>query len=87
MTVWKTAKLSDGMENCKMTGKNQGILRWMISGNPLFSILKVNKIKSFKSKYQLSYANSVDLHQTAHLAASHLGLYYLPMYLLWDIRH
>ena len=26
--------LSEGMENCEMSGKNQGILRWMISGNP-----------------------------------------------------
>ena len=26
--------LSEGMENCKMSGKNQGILKWMISGNP-----------------------------------------------------
>ena len=22
------------MENCKMSGKSQGILRWMLSGNP-----------------------------------------------------
>ena len=31
--------LSEGMENCKMSGKNQGkvgILRWMISGNPVY---------------------------------------------------
>ena len=26
--------LSEGMENCKMSGKSQGILRWMISDNP-----------------------------------------------------
>ena len=30
--------LSEGMENCRMSGKksgkSQGILRWMISGNP-----------------------------------------------------
>ena len=26
--------LSEGMENCKMSGKSQGIWRWMISGNP-----------------------------------------------------
>ena len=26
--------LSEGMENCKMSGKSQGIVRWMISGNP-----------------------------------------------------
>ena len=26
--------LSEGMENCKMSGKSQGILRWKISGNP-----------------------------------------------------
>ena len=26
--------LSEGMENCKMSGKSQGILKWMISGNP-----------------------------------------------------
>ena len=26
--------VSEGMENCKMSGKSQGILRWMISGNP-----------------------------------------------------
>ena len=26
--------LSEGMENFKMSGKSQGILRWMISGNP-----------------------------------------------------
>ena len=26
--------LSEVMENCKMSGKSQGILRWMISGNP-----------------------------------------------------
>ena len=24
----------EGIENCKMPGKSQGILRWMISGNP-----------------------------------------------------
>ena len=24
------------MENCKMSGKNQEILKWMISGNPDF---------------------------------------------------
>ena len=28
--------LSEGMENYKMSGKKQGILRWMISGNPDF---------------------------------------------------
>ena len=31
--------LSEGMENCEMSGKksgkSQGILRWMISGNPV----------------------------------------------------
>ena len=26
--------LSKDMENCKMSGKSQGILKWMISGNP-----------------------------------------------------
>ena len=26
--------LSEGMENLKMSGKSQGSLRWMISGNP-----------------------------------------------------
>ena len=26
--------LSEGVENCKMSGKSQGILRWMISGDP-----------------------------------------------------
>ena len=26
--------VSGGMENCKISGKSQGILRWMISGNP-----------------------------------------------------
>ena len=26
--------LSEGMENCKITGKSQGILKWVISGNP-----------------------------------------------------
>ena len=25
-----------GLENCKMSGKSQGILKWMISGNPLY---------------------------------------------------
>ena len=30
--------LSEGMENCKMSGKNQGILKWMISGNPAILI-------------------------------------------------
>ena len=32
-----TFDLSEGLENCKMSGKNrkcQGILRWMISDNP-----------------------------------------------------
>ena len=35
--------LSEGMENCKMTeksGKSQGILKWMISGNPAEVTLK-----------------------------------------------
>ena len=27
--------LLEGMENCKMSGKNQEILRWMINGNPV----------------------------------------------------
>ena len=27
--------LSEGMENCEISGKSQGILRWMISGNPV----------------------------------------------------
>ena len=27
--------LSEGMENCKMSGKNQGILKLMISGHPV----------------------------------------------------
>ena len=27
--------LSAGMENCKMSGKSRGVLRWMISGNPV----------------------------------------------------
>ena len=26
--------LLEGMENRKMSGKSQGILKWMISGNP-----------------------------------------------------
>ena len=26
--------LSEGMENCKKSGKNQGISRWMASDNP-----------------------------------------------------
>ena len=26
------------MENCKKSGKSQGILRWMISGNPVCEI-------------------------------------------------
>ena len=32
--------LSEGMEDCKVrekSGKSQGILKWMISGNPEFS--------------------------------------------------
>ena len=29
--------LSEGMENCTKSGKSQGILRWMISGNPEFA--------------------------------------------------
>ena len=29
--------LSEGMDNCKISGKSQGILRWMISGNPVFA--------------------------------------------------
>ena len=30
--------LSEGMENCKISGKNQGILKWMLSGNPATAI-------------------------------------------------
>ena len=26
--------LSEGIENCKMSGKSQGILKWTIGGNP-----------------------------------------------------
>ena len=32
-------------------------------------------------------AYSVDPDQTPHFAASDLGLYYLPMSFLWDVRH
>ena len=28
--------LSEGMENCKISGKSMGIFKWMISGNPDF---------------------------------------------------
>ena len=28
--------LSEGMKNCKKSGKSQGISRWMISGNTAF---------------------------------------------------
>ena len=27
------------MENCNLSGKSQGILKWMISGNPEFTVL------------------------------------------------
>ena len=30
--------LSEGMENCKMSRKSQGILMWMISGYPEFNM-------------------------------------------------
>ena len=56
--------LSEGMENCKIvrekSGKSQGILRWMISGNPVYSwglhlknllILLMEKICSYRSKF------------------------------------
>ena len=33
--------LSEGMENCEISEKSQGILRWMISGNPALCI-KIN---------------------------------------------
>ena len=40
--------LSEGMENCKMSGKSQGILKWMISGNPatFFPILCIAIVKT-----------------------------------------
>ena len=45
------------MENCKMSGKNQGIFRWMISGNPVkeFAPLWANsfKIRHLHGRVQL----------------------------------
>ena len=41
--------LSEGMENCKMSGKNQGILRWMISGNPATAIASRRAKKSLSN--------------------------------------
>ena len=31
--------LSECMENCEMSGKNQGILKWMLSGNPVKAVM------------------------------------------------
>ena len=38
--------LSEGMENCKMSGKSgksQGILRWKISGNPVLAFSPISE--------------------------------------------
>ena len=32
------------MENCKMSGKNQGILSWMIGGNPAVCLLNIRNL-------------------------------------------
>ena len=32
-TQFSSFYLSEDMENCKMSGKKQGILKWMIGGN------------------------------------------------------
>ena len=42
--------LSEGMENCKMSGKNQGILRWMISGNPVLCLGDLDPIIRIRSQ-------------------------------------
>ena len=36
--------LSKGMENCKMSGKNQGTLKLMISGNPVYGVWTVSAL-------------------------------------------
>ena len=33
-TQFSSLDVSEGRENCKISGKSQGILKWMISGNP-----------------------------------------------------
>ena len=38
--------LSEGMENCKKSGKSQGILKWMISENPDAYILYMQFVYS-----------------------------------------
>ena len=37
-----TFYLSEGMKNCEMSGKSEGILRWMISGNPCTNLRAVS---------------------------------------------
>ena len=37
--------VSEGMENCKMSGKNWGTLRWMIHGKPDKNIMFLPLIK------------------------------------------
>ena len=36
--------LSEGMKTCKMSGKSQGILKWMINGNPEQDFVKINAV-------------------------------------------
>ena len=51
------------------------------------SYVRVFLLFSYFVKISELNANSVDLDQMLHSAASDLGLHCLPMSLLWDARH
>ena len=55
--------LSEGMENCKISGKSQGILRWMISGNPGIPVFHTHALISLPlQKNRKSYCNNAPVH-------------------------
>ena len=47
--------LSEGMENCKMSGKSQGILKWMISVNAGDYFLLIHKILLLAYEHVIDY--------------------------------
>ena len=71
--------VSEGMENCKMSGKSQGILRWMISGNPvlglflLFPTFLRKLLFAMKCQNNLSYQEKLRLQGVHHLPYSFWG--------------
>ena len=59
--------LSEGMENCGMSGKSQGILKWMISGDPVTEILFVGTLNHNLTQFSHLYKVEQHFHLLLYL--------------------